>query len=288
MTFDVDIPVLLALFALIFQGTSDFWVKSAVVRRGDPFSVMAMTCPTFILTSALSGVVLRALQFSPSTLWFGLLVGFLAFSSMNLFATSLIEGEASVNTTLFRLNFVVTSLLSIGLLGESAGWLKWMGLLFAAGAVCSVALAGGSGKEGPGKTTSLAIGALVIYGFNGFVMKVATSVGVKAPVLSVVASSTFLVLSVIAHLSPLPAFRFQVSPAVIRYGLLAGFLQALAFNSILWAMGLGGEASVVIPILQLSFVWTAALAVLSLKESVDARKGLGFVLAVSALVVLAL
>ncbi|MFQ5694089.1 MAG: hypothetical protein ACE5IM_13740 [Nitrospinota bacterium] len=69
---------------------------------------------------------------------------------------------------------------------------------------------------------------------------------------------------------------------------MSGFLQALAFNAILWSMVLGGEASVVIPILQLSFVWTAALAVFGFKEPVNARKGLGFLLAVLALAVLAL
>ncbi|MFQ5693999.1 MAG: EamA family transporter, partial [Nitrospinota bacterium] len=283
----VDIPVLLALFAFAVQGTSDFWLKSAVVRRGDPFSVITMTSPSFFVTSALLGAILGALQFSAPTLLYGFLTGILSFIAMNLYINSLKEGEASVNTMLFRLSFVITSLLSIGILRESSGWLKWLGLVFAAGAVCSVTLGGGPGGGTSRKAVSLAIAALIFYGVNSFFMKVAALEGVTAPGLAVVASFTFGLLSVLVHFFPWGGFRFLASPAAVRYGLIAGFTQALAINAIVWAMGLGGEASVVIPILQLSFVWTAALAIMSLKEAINARKGLGFVLAVLAIFVLA-
>lgn len=288
MNIGLDIPLMLALFALATQGTTDFYLKSAVVREADPFSVIVMTVPLFLLTSAVSGILLGALHFDGPTIRFGLLSGFLSFVSMNLFIISLKEGEALVNTMLFRLSFVVTSLLSIAFLRESAGWTKWLGLALAAGAVCFVALGGGPARLLSRRATSLAIAALVCYGFNGFFFKVASLEGVKAPGFSVVTSLVFGTLSVAVHYAPWGGFRFQASPVAVKYGLFAGFIQAFAFNSILWAMGLGGEASVVVPILQLSFVWTAALAIMILKEPVNARKGLGLVLAVLALIVLAL
>jgi drug/metabolite transporter (DMT)-like permease len=284
----IGIPILLSLFALLTQGLADFSLKQGVALRGNPFSVMSVTCPAFILTSALSGVLLGALHFSGPTLQFGLLTGILSFVSMNLFVISLQGGEASVNTMLFRLNFIVTSLLSIYFLHESAGWAKWLGLGLAVGAVYTVALRGGPTRTQSPKSTLLVIAALVIYGVNAYVFKVASINGVKAPGLAVVTSSIFWFLSFLVHALPWSGFRIQLSSVVIRFGSLAGFLQALAINSIIWALTLGAEASVVIPILQLSFVLTSALAVLTLHEAVNGRKILGFAMGISALVVLAL
>lgn len=285
----IDSPLWLALLAFAAQGTSDFRLKAAVVRKGDPFSLMAMTVPTFALTSAASGLILGSLRFSAATLEFGALIGTLSFISFNLFVSSLKEGEASVNTMLFRLSFVVTSLLSIALLGESTGWAKWLGLALAAGAVCSAALDSRRyARQGSRRAILFAAAALVCYGFNGFFFKIATLRGAEAPGISVVTTCTFGVLSVLVHLLPWGSLRFRISPMIVRHGLFIGFLQAVAFNAILWSMGLGGEASVVIPILQLSFLLTAALAILSLKEPFHARKQLGFLLGILALVLLAL
>jgi drug/metabolite transporter (DMT)-like permease len=278
----------LALFAFVMQGSSDFWLKSAVVQKGDPFSIMAMTVPSFVVASAISGLLLGSLRFDGATLGFGILAGFLSLLAMNLFVSSLKEGEASVNTVLFRLSFVVTSFLAIYLLRESAGWSKWAGLAFAAGAVCSVSLGGRVPGRRFGRTTSLAIAALAVYGINGFFFKVAALNGVSPPAYAVVTSITFGSLSAIIHFLPWGGIRFQPSPVVVRYGLLSGLLQAFSYNSIVWSMRLGAEASVVVPILQLSFVLTAALAVISLKEPVNRRKVLGFVLAILALTLLAL
>lgn len=286
--FGLDLPLFLALFAFAFQGTSDFFLKSGVVRKGDPFSIMAMTVPSFVLTSAVFGAALGALEFNRATFLYGPVTGVLSFIAMNLFVTSLKHGEASVNTMLFRLSFIVTSFLTIGFLGESAGWSKWLGLALASGAVCSVALGGGALRVGSNKGITLAVAALVSYGINAFCFKLAALNGVQAPAFSVVTSSCFGLASIILHFLPWGGFRFQASPAVFRYGLLTGFLMAVMFNCIVWAMSLGAEASVVMPILQLSFVLTAALAVISLKEPVNGRKALGFTLAIAALIVFAL
>ena len=179
--FGLDLPLFLALFAFSFQGTSDFFLKSGVVRKGDPFSIMAMTVPSFILTSAVFGAALGALEFNRTTFLYGPITGVISFIAMNLFVTSLKHGEASVNTMLFRLSFIVTSFLTIGFLGESAGWSKWLGLALATGAVCSVALGGGALRVGSNKAITLAVAALVSYGINAFFFKIAALNGVQAP-----------------------------------------------------------------------------------------------------------
>ena len=126
------------------------------------------------------------------------------------------------------------------------------------------------------RATALAIAALLTYGINSFFFKIATLYEVSVPAYTVATSFTFGALSVAAHFSPWKAVRLRVNRVVLRYGLISGFIIGVAFNAMIWSLRLGGEASVVIPIFQLSFVLTAALGIIRLNEPMTPRKGVGF------------
>lgn len=283
-----EVPLALALFGFAFQGFSDFLLKCGVDQEGDPFSIIAMTVPTFFTLSALSGLLLGELEFRTATIGFGVMAGTLSLVALNLFVISLKEGEVSVTSTLFRLNFVVASLLAIFILDESATWSKWVGLTLAAGAIYSISWGGHPHRKGMARATALAVAALLTYGINSFFFKIATLYEVSVPAYTVATSFTFGALSVAAHFSPWKAVRLRVNRVVLRYGLISGFIIGVAFNAMIWSLRLGGEASVVIPIFQLSFVLTAALGIIRLNEPMTPRKGLGFGLAIGAIIVLAL
>ena len=283
-----EVPLALALFGFAFQGFSDFLLKCGVDQEGDPFSIIAMTVPTFFTLSALSGLLLGELEFRIATIGFGVMAGTLSLVALNLFVISLKEGEVSVTSTLFRLNFVVASLLAIFILDESATWSKWVGLTLAAGAIYSISWGGHLHRKGMARATALAVAALLTYGINSFFFKIATLYEVSVPAYTVATSFTFGALSVAAHFSPWKAVRLRVNRVVLRYGLISGFIIGVAFNAMIWSLRLGGEASVVIPIFQLSFVLTAALGIIRLNEPMTPRKGLGFGLAIGAIIVLAL
>jgi transporter family protein len=283
-----EIPLALALFGFAFQGFSDFLLKRGVDKQGNPFSIIAMTVPTFLGTSILSGLLLGDLEFEAITIGYGLIAGFLSLVALNLFVISLKEGEVSVNSTLFRLNFVVTALMAIIILAESATWSKWTGLALAVGAIGSISWGGNFRRKGTGRATALAITALLIYGVNSFFFKIAALHEVSVPAYTVTTSLTFGALSIAAHFSPWKSVRIQPNRIVVRYGLLSGLIIGAAFNFMIWSLRLGGEASVVIPIFQLSFVLTAALGVIRLNEPMTLRKGIGFALAIGAIIVLAI
>ena len=61
----------------------------------------------------------------------GLLAGALSLAGFYFFARSLASGAVSTNASIFRLNFIVTVVLVIGLLGEPLTLLKAVGLAFA-------------------------------------------------------------------------------------------------------------------------------------------------------------
>ncbi len=70
------------------------------------------------------------------------------------------------------------------------------------------------------------------------------------------------------------------------YALAAGVTGALGYILLIYALELGGKASVVIPLSQLSPAVTVVLAFLVLGESITARQAAGVVLALAAVVLL--
>ena len=190
-----EVPLALALFGFAFQGFSDFLLKCGVDQEGDPFSIIAMTVPTFFTLSALSGLLLGELEFRIANIGFGVMAGTLSLVALNLFVISLKEGEVSVTSTLFRLNFVVASLLAIFILDESATWSKWVGLTLAAGAIYSISWGGHLHRKGMARATALAVAALLTYGINSFFFKIATLYEVSVPAYTVATSFTFGALS---------------------------------------------------------------------------------------------
>ena len=226
-----EVSLALALLGFAFQGFSDFLLKCGVDQEGDPFSIIAMTVPTFFTLSAFSGLLLGELEFRTATIGFGVMAGTLSLVALNLFVISLKEGEVSVTSTLFRLNFVVASLLAIFILDESATWSKWVGLTLAAGAIYSISWGGHPHRKGMARATALAVAALLTYGINSFFFKIATLYEVSVPAYTVATSLTFGALSVAAHFSPWKAVRLRVNRVVLRYGLISGFIIGVAFNT---------------------------------------------------------
>ena len=80
--------------------------------------------------------------------------------------------------------------------------------------------------------------------------------------------------------------RFRVAPGAWRYSTLAALALLIAF--VLLAHGLAlGPASVLVPVAQMSFVFTALLGAAIFRERLDMRKCTGLVAAVIALVLFA-
>lgn len=86
---------------------------------------------------------------------------------------------------------------------------------------------------------------------------------------------------------PLPQENVQQWIRVIPEIVLFGVIQTVGFAALLEGL-VSGEASILVPIAQLSFVVTALIGIAFLKESLTARKTAGLLAAVAAVGVLAM
>jgi drug/metabolite transporter (DMT)-like permease len=273
--------LLLTLFAMCSQGTSDFLFRVGQGKGADRPSLIAISSPFFFLTALLLTLPSGGPEMTRTVTGLGFLSGALVLVAVSLFVKSLEGGDVTRSVMIYRLSFVLTVVLSVLTLAEPMTGRKAAGLLSAMGAVISLTLLGQRGPmRGSLAPAGLAFLAMTLYGVNQYLFKVATLRGASPTSLALAMSILFGSLGIPFALLR-GGFHFLERP-VLLWGGGAGMCQAFTVVSILLAFRLGGEASAVVPIVQMSFVVTAVLATLAYREPVTGGKLLALVLALLA------
>jgi len=271
-----------ALVSLGCLGVSDFlyrWGHRAGVE-GAPF--MLLQNLAYMPTAVAMALFRDELVFS-AALGFGFLNGVLAFSAFLLLLYALRLGEAVSLVPIVRLNFVVTALLTIYFVGESLNLNKAVAIGLA---VCAI-IAGGAHVAAAARRRQallMAVGAMICFGFIGLFYKLGLRAG-AAPTALVVAQS----LGTFALAMPFALWRGARLPrrgVPLWLPLVCGVLLSASYVALAIAFTYG-EAVVVAPIAQLSFVLTGVLAVVVLKEHLTLRKVIAVACASLAVVVFA-
>jgi len=273
-----------ALGAMFCFGVGDLIYKRAAaadVEAGEFIMLQAWTfCPGITLYAWLTGTLDPQL----SALWGSLAGLFLLVATYN-FVRSLQGGAVSTNAPIFRLNFAITAALAIVLLGETLTVAKVAALGCALVAVWLL-LAETGAKRGQLNAASLArvLIATVAMALTNFLYKVGLEHGAVPE--TVVAAQAWTFCSLATLLRLLQVRRFRLMPGAWRYSTLAALALVVAFVLLMHALALG-PASVLVPVAQLSFVFTALLGAAIFRERLDFRKCAGLAVAVIALVLFA-
>jgi drug/metabolite transporter (DMT)-like permease len=221
----------------------------------------------------------------PAALW-GSLAGLVMFFAFYNFSRSLRSGSISTNAPIFRLSFTLTAGLAIGLLGEPLTLTKTAGLGLAFIAV--LALAGGAQQSAPsapnyGSLTRVLL-ATAAAGIGNLLYKVGLLAGSTPETL--LATQAWVFCSLATLFVWFSDGRIRPPAAGFRYGALVGVTLLLGFIALLNGLAVG-PASVLIPVAQLGFVFTAVLGRLLFAETLSWRKRCGLVVAAAAMVTLA-
>lgn len=282
--------VLFALISMALVGISDFIYKRAALAGAAPSSFMVVQSWSFGATAFLFALLTGALRFHPA-LFLGPVAGLVVFGGARTFLQSLRGGDATVNTPIFRLSFVVTVGLAIAFLGEELTLQKLLGFALAAAAVLLLAafpfsrlLRGGFRVEA-GRPVVLALAAMGCMGLLNFIYKIAVLLGATP---SAFIFSQFCGFTFIALFHALWWERgLRLDRAVWANAPAAGVLISAGFIFLLLALE-RGEASVAVPISQMSFVLTTLLATLAYREAFTLKKSAGLAAAVLTILVFSL
>lgn len=274
-----------ALAAMVCFGVGDLVYKRASAAGVEAAEFVMLQgwafCPGVTLYAWLSGT----LDLRLAALW-GSLAGAFVFVAMFNFAASLRGGAVSTYAPIFRLNFTLTAALAVLLLGEVMTPVKAAALVCALAAVWLLLADPGTqrGKVDIGSLVRVLI-ATVAMALANLIYKIGLQHGALPETMVSAQALVFTSLATIMRFWRSDGFR--ITPGAWRYSALAALALAAAFITLLHGLA-AGPASVLVPVAQMSFVFTALIGAALFHERLAWRKRCGLVVAVLALALFAI
>jgi uncharacterized membrane protein len=226
----------------------------------------------------------RSLYNSVSLLY-SLPLGVCTFITYMLALRSLVQGDASVNVTTYRLNFIPTSVIAVLFLGETLSVRKLLGSVLCLAAIAVFFVGTRTRGEKHVKNTGLpyALLTLLFMAVLNTLNKLALNAGAsimhlvmyRYVIVCLLGGGTLLV----RRQSAAPSGRLALASAV------CAVLMVVSLSFMLRAMA-GSDLTLIMPIAQLSFLFTALLSFLFLKEKMNLLKAVGIAAAVASILVI--
>jgi len=273
-----------ALGAMLCFGASDLIYKrgaAAGIPSGDFLMAQAwIFCPGVTLYAWLTG----NLHVTSAAIW-GALAGLFLFIALYNFTQSLHGGAISTNAPIFRLNFTLTAALAILILDEPLTPVKAIAL---ASALLAVWLLLAESGDERGKSDFFSLAQVLLATVTMALTNLFYKIGLQHGALpeTIVAAQAWMFCS-LATAAGLMRGGFRAPPRGWAHAACAAAGLFGAFVLLLHGL-LAGPASVLVPVAQMSFVFTALAGIALFGERLDKRKSAGLAVAAIALVLFAI
>ena len=246
--------ILYALLSLLFAGLNDVVFKRyAAKNRSRGMVIFAIGLVWVVLQWVLSLAHHSAFQIDRVSLTYGLVAGVALVLSNLLLIEGLTHIEVSLGSTIYRLNTLGVVVLSVLFLHEALGMLKTVGIGSGIAAILLLA-----GRPASGVAIQLHrqfVWVVVIASLSRALYGVVTKAGLNQGA----DANTMLLIGALCWVLGGAAYArlregcFVLSGKQVLYALVSGLLVTMIVNFLMLAVALE-EASVVIPIANLSFV----------------------------------
>ncbi|MGC1467108.1 MAG: EamA family transporter [Pseudolabrys sp.] len=272
----------LALGAMLCFGVGDLIYKRAAASGADPGQFIMLQawayCPAITLYAWMTGT----LEPHISALW-GSLAGLFSLVAFYNFARSLQGGAVSTNAPIFRLNFTLTAALAVLLLGETLTPAKIAALACALLAVWLLLAEPGAARPNM-RALARVLVATAALGLANLFLKFGLRAGALPE--TMVTTQAWAFSSTATLMILLRDRRLRLAPAVWRFSVPAAITLVVAFVLLMHALALGA-VSVLAPVTQMSFVFTAIVGTALFGETLNWRKRFGLVAGVASLALFA-
>jgi drug/metabolite transporter (DMT)-like permease len=278
--------IVFALLSLLFAGVNDVVFKRySSKERSRGMYVLGIGSVWTVLQVIAFKPNTTSLVFSPTTIGFGLLAGvFLALANV-LLIESLTHVDISLGSAIYRLNTIGVVILAVFLLNEPLGVVKGLGIL------CGIAgvLLLYQKRDGPRHNARfvtffwMAVAASLLRAAYGVTAKAGVSHSADPDAMLLLISASWIGGG--ACYALWREKRFRLTKKKATYSLLSGVLVFLIANFLMLAIE-RGEASVVIPIANLSFVVAVVLSYTLRMEVLTVKKVAALACAAGSIVLL--
>lgn len=280
--------VAFALASLACAGLTDVVFKRySRFARSRGLYVVGIGITWTLLQTVIVGASSSGLQLDAMTVAFGLAAGALVAVSNTLLIESLTHIDVSLGSTIYRLNTIAVVLLAVFVLNEPLTPLKLTGVLLGVGAV--FLLFERNHVHAEARYIFLLFFGLVVLasllraGF-GILSKVAVLRGVDLKLMLLVNAPVWI--GVGAAYAWIRREKIDITGATLVYAAVTGTLICGVANFLMLAVE-RGEASVVVPIANMSFLVALLISAALGMERLTPRKLVAVGLAVAAIGVLA-
>ena len=284
--------IIFALASLVFGGINDFVFKMQANGSGRCGQYLAVVGVVWMTAFSIPGLIHGVPHISIVAIKWGIIIGFLAVVANYLLIWSLRSLDAGVGVTIYRLNLLAATIIAIIFLGESLTATKTFGVI----AACVAVLLFSYHKS---EHSSSGMRWAMIVVFLASLMRACVGIGYKLnsrelnalpAAQSAGQAEWFLaVQGVVWLLVGLIIMRLEGESQLDHKSLNYGVLSGLLICGLVWffnrAMAIG-DASVVIPISQMSFLATALLSWGFIKEKFTGLKPFALAASVAAIFLL--
>ncbi|MCU7873125.1 MAG: DMT family transporter [Candidatus Thiodiazotropha sp. (ex Lucinoma borealis)] len=280
--------IVFALLSLLFAGLNDVVFKRYSSKDRSRGIIVFGIGVVWLLLQSLT-IILDDGRFLPDTvtLGYGLTAGIILALSNILLIEGLTQTDVSVGSTIYRLNTIGVVLLSVVFLQEPLGWLKMAGI--SSGVLAVLLLMHQSHAVDMGRMVTLYVWLVVLASLlraiYGVISKVGLNQGADTDSMLLVAAFCWVIGGALYAL--LREGRFRLTRKKTAYALVSGLLVYLIVNFLLAAIA-RGEASVVIPIANLSFIAALLISVVLGMERLSVKKITAVLCAIGSIWLLAL
>ena len=225
------------------------------------------------------------------TLFWGVVCGLCSVVGNILLIESMAHLSAGLCSTVYRLNLALVIPLAVLIFGESRLWYQWIGVGLALLAVLAF-MPVGEKKPAAARNVDyvMLILAMVLRAGMGIAYKYAFTHGAAENGVQIVNGVAWIVCGPVYYFwreRKVYDLRTAFSPKVIGYGALSGVFVAGIIYCMARSLALG-DASIVLPIQQMSFLATFFLGVFFLHEQITWRKIAALVCGAVALLLLSI
>ena len=279
--------ILFALLSLFFAGINDVVFKRYSLRSDSRgiyiFGIGVIWTLLQIISLAIRGQMPMG---GVVTILYGAIAGIVLVSSNILLLESLTGIDVSLGSMIYRLNTIGVVFLSVLFLNEPLGILKSSGIVIGTIAVLVLYQGNGSGDSGqanPAIFFGLAVAASLMRALYGVVSKAGLSANADSQTMILMIAVSWIVGGLLY--AGLRERSLNINLRQITYSFLSGSLVFLIVSFLMTAIQ-HGEASIAIPVANMSFVIALLLSVYMKMETLSVKKFFAMTLAVAAIVLL--
>ncbi|MEK6795220.1 MAG: DMT family transporter [Spirochaetota bacterium] len=270
--------IVFAVLSLGFAGVNDVVFKKYGAKErpiGLLFAFIGIILFSFFL---ILGALRHTLSFSAPVLLIGSAAGIVSVLANIALVEGMKRTGASIGATIYRLNLIFVAVIAFLFLHESFTLLKGAALICALAAIILFSFSGERSSKGIAyKFILLLVAASVLRALMGISYKVASNYAVSNEAFLALSGLWWGIIGITYYL--LRERRLAVSRSVFRYAGISGALICGIVFFLKCAVN-AADASIAVTISQFSFLITAPLVVIFLKERLCLRKACGMALAV--------